>query len=75
MVPELEPINVVEDIFSKFEKISKNIKVVRLAPFDRSDSSAIIKGIKEAGKIMKKKRLQSILFMNYTFLFLHLRAV
>lgn len=55
MVPELEPINAVEDIFSKFEKVSKKIEVVRLAPFDRSDSSAVIKGLKEAGKIMIKK--------------------
>ena len=50
-LPEVEPSNIVEDLFQKFHDASNNakIKVVRLPPIDRSNAKSTVAGLQQLG--------------------------
>ena len=53
MAPAVEPSDVIEDLFDKFNNAAGNarVKVVRLPTVDRSNSKTTLSGLQQAGNI------------------------
>ena len=53
-VPEMEPSNIVEDLFRKFNDAANDaeIKIVRLPPVDRLDAETTADGLQQVGELL-----------------------